>query len=176
MTDSDLVERYDHVVFDTAPTGHTSLLFDATGSYHRDVVRHAGSSSPGKLVTPMMRLQNPELTKILLVTLPETTPALEASHLQNDLRRADIEPWGWIINSSLAAASTYQPLLRQRARSEQEQIVKVRDELSTRYAVVPMQATEPVGIVKLQYFVLCQKVLRLRNQVFCKEGIKRNAI
>ncbi len=138
------------VIMDTAPTGHTLLLLDATGSYHRDVLRHAGSSSPGKLVTPMMRLQNPELTKILLVTLPETTPVLEASHLQNDLRRADIEPWGWIINSSLAAAATSQPLLRQRARSEREQIARVSGELSTRYAVVPMQATEPVGIEKLQ--------------------------
>lgn len=138
------------VIMDTAPTGHTLLLLDATGSYHRDVVRHAGSSSSGKLVTPMMRLQNPELTKILLVTLPETTPVLEASHLQNDLRRADIEPWGWIINSSLAAAPTSQPLLQQRARSEREQIAKVSDELSTRYAVVPMQATEPVGIERLQ--------------------------
>ena len=29
------------VVMDTAPTGHTLLLLDATGSYHRDIVRHA---------------------------------------------------------------------------------------------------------------------------------------
>ena len=138
------------VIMDTAPTGHTLLLLDATGSYHRDILRHTGTAAPGKLVTPMMRLQDPEQTKILIVTLPETTPVLEAAHLQNDLQRAGIEPWGWIINSSLAAAPTRQPLLRQRARSEHEQIAKVRDELSKRYAVVPMQAEEPVGIEKLR--------------------------
>ena len=141
------------VVMDTAPTGHTLLLLDATGSYHRDILRHTGDTpgvSPGKMVTPMMRLQDPSQTKIMIVTLPETTPVLEAAHLQNDLQRAGIEPWGWIINSSLAAAKTHHPLLQKRAHSEQGQIAKVGDELSSRYVVVPMQTVEPVGVEKLK--------------------------
>ncbi len=138
------------VVMDTAPTGHTLLLLDATGSYHKEIMRHANDSTRTRMVTPMMRLQDPERTKIMIVTLPETTPVLEASRLQDDLRRAGIEPWGWIVNSSLAAAETRQPLLQKRAQSELEQIAVVRDALSGRYAVVPMQATEPVGAVELR--------------------------
>ncbi len=138
------------VVMDTAPTGHTLLLLDATGSYHKDILRHADANQQARMVTPMMRLQDPEQTKILLITLPETTPVLEAAHLQDDLKRAGIKPWGWIVNSSLAAAETSQPLLRKRAQSERQQIAKVEKELSTRFAVVPMQAEEPVGIERLQ--------------------------
>jgi arsenite/tail-anchored protein-transporting ATPase len=137
------------VIMDTAPTGHTLLLLDATGSYHKDVLRHQDNASRARLVTPMMRLQDPKQTKIIIVTLPETTPVLEATRLQDDLRRAGIEPWGWIINSSLAAAETSQPLLQKRASSEHELIAKVRVELANRYAVVPIQAQEPVGAEKL---------------------------
>jgi arsenite-transporting ATPase len=143
------------VDMDTAPTGHTLLLLDATGSYHRDIVRHAGSDNQtNNIVTPMMRLQDPEQTKILLVTLPETTPVLEAEHLQSDLQRAGIKPWGWIVNSSLAAADTAHPLLQRRAASEIAQISKVQDELAERFSVIPMQAEDPIGAAKLR--ALCE--------------------
>ncbi len=145
------------VIMDTAPTGHTLLLLDATGSYHRDILRHSDGKQRTRMVTPMMRLQDPEQTKMVIVTLPETTPVLEAAHLQDDLQRAGIAPWGWIINSSLAAAHTTQPLLRQRARSEHQQIDKVRNELCQRYAVVPMQAAEPVGVEKLKSLCVVAK-------------------
>ena len=138
------------VVMDTAPTGHTLLLLDATGSYHRDIVRHAAPSTQGRVVTPMMRLQDPEQTKILIVTLPETTPVLEAAQLQEDLRRAGIEPWGWIVNASLAAAATRHPLLAARAAAELAEIAAVRHRLSARFAVVPMLAQEPVGAERLR--------------------------
>jgi arsenite-transporting ATPase len=143
------------VVMDTAPTGHTLLLLDATGSYHRDIVRHVAATAKSNMVTPMMRLQDPEQTKVLMVSLPETTPVLEAAHLQQDLRRAGIEPWGWIVNASLAAAKTSHALLRRRAASEHTLIAKVRDELASRWAVVPMQAQEPVGVEKLH--ALCAR-------------------
>ena len=63
-----------------------------------------------------MRLRDPAYTKILLVTLPEPTPVLEAAQLQADLRRAGIEPFAWVINASLAAAGPRDPVLVQRAQ------------------------------------------------------------
>lgn len=132
------------VVTDTAPPGHTLLLLDATGSYHRETLRHAGEGA-ARMTTPMMRLQDPEQTKILVVTLPETTPVLEAARLHEDLGRAGITPFGWVINSSLAAAGTTHPLLAARAATEAPEIARVRDAPASRYAVVPMRAEAPGG-------------------------------
>ena len=135
--------RQKFVVMDTAPTGHTLLLLDATGSYHRDIMRH--SKTGANVTTPMMRLQDPAQTKMLIVTLPETTPVLEAAALQDDLRRAGIEPWAWVINASLASAGPSDPLLVARARSELTQIKKVSSGLARRVALTPWLAREPVG-------------------------------
>lgn len=140
------------VVMDTAPTGHTLLLLDATGAFHREISRQLGDAGAHSL-TPMRRLQDPRQTKALIVTLAETTPVLEAANLQTDLRRAGIEPWAWIINNSVAAACPESPLLKQRACSELDEIHAVSTRYAKGYAVVPVLKDEPVGVDRLRQLV-----------------------
>jgi arsenite-transporting ATPase len=128
------------VVLDTAPTGHTLLLLDAAESYHREVARTTGAHVPEAVRALLPRLRDARWTKMLLVTLAESTPVHEAERLQEDLRRAGIEPFGWAVNASLAASGTKHPLLAARAVLEAPHLERVRDTLASRAWLVPWTA------------------------------------
>jgi arsenite-transporting ATPase len=136
------------VVLDTAPTGHSLLLMDAAGAYHRQMLsmfeKRAGSSV--NLVTPLMRMQDPNYTRIILVTLPEVTPVSQAAALQADLRRAKIEPYAWVMNRSVLAAKPQDPLLLSRLEGERTQMQRIANGLSERLFVIPFLAHAPVGV------------------------------
>ena len=136
------------VIMDTAPTGHTLLLLDATGAYHREITRQALGSQLTP-ITPMMKLQDPRQTRVLIVTLAEPTPVLEAAGLQEDLRRAGIEPWAWVVNNCLASSSPHSSLLKQRAIDEHREIAVIAARLAKRFAIVPLLKQEPAGITQL---------------------------
>jgi arsenite-transporting ATPase len=138
------------VVLDTAPTGHTLLLLDATGAYHRQMTSQLEPSGAGRIVTPLMRLQDPTHTRVILVTLPETTPVSEAAGLQEDLRRAGIEPFGWVINKCLTASGTHDPLLRLRLARERTQIARVQNGLAKRAFMIGWRSKPPIGVGELQ--------------------------
>ena len=137
------------VVIDTAPTGHTLLLLDAAEAYHRDVARNL-SYIPDSVRRLLPQLRNPEFTKILIVTLPEATPVHEAARLQEDLRRAGITPYAWVINQSFCATDTKDPVLAERGRLEKRYISEVRDTLAKRVALIPWQIVAPVGSEQLR--------------------------
>jgi len=141
------------VVLDTAPTGHSLLLMDATGAYHRQMMRELEGPGAGRLVTPLMRLQDPAYTRIILVTLPETTPVSQAQALQEDLRRAKIEPFAWVINKSVIAAGTHDPLLKSRLRGEQVQMDRIASGLSQRTYLIPWKVRAPIGLAELTALV-----------------------
>ena len=137
------------VVLDTAPTGHTLLLLDASEAYHRELQRQAGAGQPQAVLHLLDRLRDPGFTRILLVTLPEATPVHEAAALQEDLRRARIEPCAWVINQSLLRCGSCDPVLRRREAAEHRYIDEVAGRLARCTVWLPWQPEEPVGVAAL---------------------------
>jgi arsenite-transporting ATPase len=134
----------EYVVLDTAPTGHTLLLLDAAEAYHREVSRTT-SETPAAVRNLLPRLRDGLFTRILLVTLPEATPVHEAARLQEDLVRAGIQPFAWVVNQSFAVNGFRDPLLVARGRRELPYISEVREKHSRLVALVPWKPEEPVG-------------------------------
>jgi arsenite-transporting ATPase len=137
------------VVIDTAPTGHTLLLLDAAESYHPDVERNL-SYIPDSVRRLLPQLRDLDFARIVIVTLPEATPVHEAARLQDDLNRAGITPYAWVINQSFCATGTHDPILAERGALELRYIAEVRDKLAQRLALIPWQSASPVGAEGLQ--------------------------
>ncbi|MGE3776630.1 MAG: arsenical pump-driving ATPase [Pirellulaceae bacterium] len=137
------------VVLDTAPTGHTILLLDSALAYHREVTRQA-SGMPPEVEKLLPRLRDHRFTRVLIVTLPEATPVHEAAKLQEDLERAEIKPFGWIINQSLALLSVHDRRLLSRKAQERTYIREVVEQHAARVALVAWQLAPPIGVDRLR--------------------------
>jgi arsenite-transporting ATPase len=144
---SEGIDRF--VVLDTAPTGHTILLLDSALAYHREVTRQA-NQMPESVEKLLPRLRDPNFTRVLIVTLPEATPVHEAAKLQGDLRRAEIEPFAWVINQSLVPLDLTDPILRRRQHHEMQFIDEVKASLAIRVALIPWQIEPPTGLAGLR--------------------------
>lgn len=140
------------VVIDTAPTGHTLLLLDAAQSYTNEISRSTGEV-PESVKNLLPQIRNEKETAVVIVTLAEATPVLEASRLQDDLRRANINPSWWVINQSLHATNTKDSVLRGKAISEIEWIEEVNNISSEKCAIIPWSQEEKIGYEKLKEYI-----------------------
>ncbi|WP_312521254.1 arsenical pump-driving ATPase [Anaerospora sp.] len=129
------------VVIDTAPTGHTLLLLDATQSYHKEIERTHGDI-PEEVKKLLPRLRNAAETEVIIITLAEATPVYEALRLEEDLKRAGIATKWWVINASLYRTGTTNRLLAAKASHEIEWINKVNQHANGHFAVIAWSAAD----------------------------------
>lgn len=140
---ADIVEKSENevVVIDTAPTGHTLLLLESTQSYNKEIARSQGDI-PESVKKLLPKLNDKDITEVIIVTLPETTPVFEALRLQQDLNRAGIYSKWWIVNSSMYAAGTSNQVLKAKASNEIQWINEVNKISKGNFALIEWKAED----------------------------------
>jgi len=130
------------VVLDTAPTGHTLLLLDSSQSYHKEVLKNSKDKNSDELGSLLPRIKDSKFTKVLITTLAEATPTHEAKALQEDLQRAGITPYAWVVNKTFANSGTSNNLLCQKGLNELKYINEIKTDLSSQTVISPWIAEE----------------------------------
>lgn len=140
---ADIVDKSEEeiVVIDTAPTGHTLLLIDATQNYHKQIEKTHGET-PESVMKLLPKLRDKNLTEVIVITHPEATPVYEAKRLEKDLKRAGINNKWWVVNSSLYASNINHKILKSRGREEAKWINEVNTVSNGNYVVVKWQVEE----------------------------------
>lgn len=114
ITDSDLKDKYDYIIFDTAPTGHTLRMLQLPSAWTSFISESThGASCLGQLSGledeketykfAVDTLADGKLTSLVLVARPEETPLLEANRASAELSELGINNQILIINGLLSA-------------------------------------------------------------------------
>ncbi len=113
ITDEDVQEEYDHIIFDTAPTGHTLRMLQLPSAWSNFISENThGASCLGQLSGleskkqvykgAVETLSDGELTTLVLVSRPEEAPLKEAARASLELADIGVNNQAFIINGMLA--------------------------------------------------------------------------
>ncbi len=141
---SDIMENQedmDYVIVDTAPTGHTLLLLDSSENHYKELKKKS-TQTTSNVETLLPKIQNQDLTQMIIVTLAEKTPYLESKRLVEDLNRADIGHNWWVVNQSLVTLNQRDDLFSNKKEDESIWINKIKNESLNNYFVIPYGGLE----------------------------------
>jgi len=112
ITDDTVAKDYDHIIFDTAPTGHTLRMLQLPSAWSNFISESThGASCLGQLSGLESRkeiykqavstLANQNMTTLMLISRPDEAPLKEAARASSELRELGIENQVLIINGIL---------------------------------------------------------------------------
>lgn len=116
ITDETVQREYDHIIFDTAPTGHTLRMLQLPSAWSNFISESThGASCLGQLSGleskkaiykhAVVTLADGSLTTLILVTRPETAPFKEAERASGELSALGIDNQMLVVNGVLTEHS-----------------------------------------------------------------------
>ncbi|HGV2948260.1 TPA: TRC40/GET3/ArsA family transport-energizing ATPase, partial [Escherichia coli] len=143
LTDASLLARFDHIIFDTAPTGHTIRLLQLPGAWSSFIESNPdGASCLGPMAglekqreqyaDAVEALSDPERTRLVLVARLQKSTLQEVARTHEELAAIGLKNHYLVINGVLPESGQQNdPLAMAIVQREQEALVNLPAGLST---------------------------------------------
>lgn len=160
LTDKDVAEEFDYVIFDTAPTGHTLRMLQLPSAWNNFLDENTtGVSCLGQLSglgdkkdmyeNSVQTLADEKQTTLILVTRPQTAPLIEAERASEELLKIGIANQKLVVNGLL---ETYDDAISKEIHTEQQNDLNSMPESLLKFETyyIPLRPYNVTGIEKLQ--------------------------
>ena len=160
--DANAVDGYDHIVLDTAPTGHTLRLLDLPAAWNDFIATNeTGSSCLGPLSglaeqkavyeQAVATLADADQTTLILVARADAGSLAEAGRAGEELRTAGMTRQQLVVNAVFRAADTNDPIATQMQRDAEQALNDLPPSLSHLPCFeIPFHPTGAVGVQRLR--------------------------
>jgi len=163
ISNKEIEDKYDHIVFDTAPTGHTLRMLQLPSAWTNFIDENTtGASCMGQLSglgekrdiyrKAMENLADKDKTTLILVTRPDESPLLEAERSSLELRQLGVNNQVLVINGILNEATddVSKKIFERQAKS----LNNIKENLkSLKHYSIPLRSYDVLGLDKLRSFL-----------------------
>lgn len=160
ITNKAIESEYDHIIFDTAPTGHTLRMLQLPSAWSNFISESThGASCLGQLSglegkksiykQAADTLADSKLTTLVLVTRPESAPLKEATRASKELKEIGVQNQILIVNGALTTADD--KISQKLFEKQQATLASIPSELQelTMY-MVPLRAYNVTGLANVR--------------------------
>lgn len=176
ITDKSTENKYDYIIFDTAPTGHTLRMLQLPSAWSNFISKSThGASCLGQLAglqdkkdiykNAVENLVDKDKTTLILVSRPEETPLIEAERSSHELSELGINNQVLVINGILSEATDDVSIKmldkQQKALENMPQGLK-----KFKIFTIPLRSYNVVGIDNIRTFLYSDEYTK--NNIYSK--------
>lgn len=168
ITDGKVQQEYDHIIFDTAPTGHTLRMLQLPSAWSNFISESThGASCLGQLSgleskraiykQAVETLADGSLTTLILVTRPETAPFKEAERASSELSALGVNNQMLVINGILME---HTDALSSSLYEKQQAAISAMPEMLKAFSIhmVPLRAYNVTGLENVRALLNADRV------------------